>query len=600
MSRLEVRQPSGASTRIELTRALHSVGSAPDNDIVLEDTSLPATVLHLEATGAGYQAVSHVGKFRVADRTLSRRLLEEGDVITLGACTLTYVTSTDTPQTGTGESAQDAREALHRLTALAEFALQSPTLDLVLERLLDEALALTQADHGSLLLLDNGVPRVHVSRGTGSAHSDSIVEKVVASRKPVRIGDAMEDPEFRAAESVVNLKLLSVLCVPLTYRSESFGALWLGNRSLTHRFGDVDLELLTIFAAQASLLVQNARLLNELKLESSRLRQRLEAERYGDLIGASTSMREVYRRIDKLAGTDLSVLISGETGTGKELIARELHRRSPRAKAPFVSINCGAIPENLLESELFGHVRGAFTGAVSHRIGRFQAANGGTLFLDEIGELPMVLQVKLLRALEERVVYRVGDTRPEPVDIRVLAATNRKLDEEVRSGRFREDLYYRLNVVSVTLPPLRERGEDVLLMATFFLHRHAETYASEVKGFGPAAVRAITRHAWPGNVRELENRIKKAVVLAEQPLLSPEDLDLSPAALGPTVPLAQAKEAFQQRYINEVLERNGGNRTKTARDLGVDPRTIFRHLERRDADDDGAESSQTPEGTGDP
>ena len=176
-------------------------------------------------------------------------------------------------------------------------------------------------------------------------------------------------------------------------------------------------------------------------------------------------MQEVFKRIDKIAPTDISVLITGETGTGKELIAREIHRRSPRAKGPFVTINCGAIPENLLESELFGHVKGAFTGAVATKPGKFQAANGGTLFLDEIGEMPLQLQVKLLRALQERVVYRVGDNRGEPVDIRVVAATNRILEEEVEAERFREDLYYRLNVVTLKLPPLRERGEDVIVLA---------------------------------------------------------------------------------------------------------------------------------------
>jgi transcriptional regulator with PAS, ATPase and Fis domain len=225
-------------------------------------------------------------------------------------------------------------------------------------------------------------------------------------------------------------------------------------------------------------------------------------------------------------------------------------------------------------------VKGAFTGAVATRVGRFQAAHGGTLFLDEIGEMPLALQVKLLRALQDRTVTKVGDTRPEAVDIRVVAATNRVLEDEIPRGTFREDLYYRLNVVSIPLPPLRERGEDVVVLAKYFLQKHAREFGSRVRGFGPNAVVAMRKYGWPGNIRELENRIKKAVVLAERALVSAEDLDLRPEHLEPILPLSHAKEEFQKRYINEVLERNGGNRTKTAKDLGVDPRTIFRHLEK--------------------
>jgi len=274
------------------------------------------------------------------------------------------------------------------------------------------------------------------------------------------------------------------------------------------------------------------------------------------------------------------VLITGETGTGKELVAREIHRRSSRLDGPFITINCGAIPENLIESELFGHVKGAFTGAVMDRPGKFHIANGGTLFLDEIGELPLNLQVKLLRVLQERVVMRVGSSKPEKVDIRIVAATNRDLEQMVREGTFREDLFYRLNVVNLWLPPLRERGEDVLIIAKTLLSKYAEEFNSPVRGFSPAAIAAIKKYDWPGNIRQLQNRIKKALVLCEHKLLSPDDLDLGPTAEMGIVPLEKAKEEFQRRYVLEVLERNNGNRTQTARDLGVDPRTIFRYLEK--------------------
>jgi len=247
-------------------------------------------------------------------------------------------------------------------------------------------------------------------------------------------------------------------------------------------------------------------------------------------------------------------------------------------------VNCGAIPEGLMESELFGHARGAFTGAVATRGGRFQAASGGTLFLDEVGDMPPALQVKLLRALQDRAVVKVGDSRPEPVDIRVVAATNKVLEEEVRRGAFREDLFYRLHVVAISLPPLRERGDDVLVLARWFLQRYAKEFQSRARGFSPSATAALRKHRWPGNIRELENRLKKAAVLADGPLITAEDLDLRLEELEPVVPLAEALEAFRKRYISEVLERNGHNRTKTAKDLDVDPRTIFRHLEKLEAE----------------
>jgi transcriptional regulator with PAS, ATPase and Fis domain len=351
-----------------------------------------------------------------------------------------------------------------------------------------------------------------------------------------------------------------------------------------------------VFSAQASVLLENALLHDSLRRENVALKEAVSSRQYGDLIGAGASMREVYRRIDKVAATDVSVLVSGETGTGKEIVAREIHRRSTRASGPFVAVNCGAIPEPLLESELFGHVRGAFTGAVTTRAGRFQAAHGGTLFLDEVGEMPASLQVKLLRALQERAVTKVGDTRPEPVDIRVIAATNKVLEDEIKRGAFREDLYYRLNVVAIPLPPLRDRGEDVVVIARWFLQRYGKEFGSRVRGFTPSALVAMRKYAWPGNIRELENRVKKAVVLADRALVSAEDLDLRPEILEPVLPLAVAKEEYQKRYINEVLERNGGNRTKTAKDLGVDPRTIFRHLEKLEAERRGLPPPPDEEG----
>jgi transcriptional regulator with PAS, ATPase and Fis domain len=370
------------------------------------------------------------------------------------------------------------------------------------------------------------------------------------------------------------------MCAPLVNQAEAIGALYVANDEVKHLFDRRQLDVLTIFAGQASLILQNAMLLSALRADKEKLSAELLDKRFGEIIGSCPSMLEVFRKLQKVATTDISVLITGETGTGKELIARELHRRSNRVRGPFITVNCGAIPENLIESEMFGHVKGAFTGAIASRPGKFQQADGGTLFLDEIGELPLQLQVKLLRALQERVVFRVGDSRPEKCDIRVIAATNRNLDEMIKTGEFREDLYYRLNVVNIWLPPLRERGDDVFIIAKALLSKYADELKSSVRGFSPQALAAVRKYAWPGNIRQLENRIKKALVLCDKALLGPEDLDLGPEAQAPIVPLEKAKEDFQRRYVLEVLERNNGNRTQTARDLGVDPRTVFRYLEK--------------------
>jgi transcriptional regulator with GAF, ATPase, and Fis domain len=421
------------------------------------------------------------------------------------------------------------------------------------------------------------------------AVSDSIVSKVIETKRPIIVSDALTDTTFGKSESVIALKLSSVMCVPLLNQGEIVGALYVANDEIKHLFDRRQLDLLTIYASQASLILQNAMLLSALRADKEKLSAELSDKRFGEIIGACPSMMEVFRKLQKVAATDISVLITGETGTGKELIARELHRRSNREKGPFVTVNCGAIPENLIESEMFGHVKGAFTGAIASRPGKFQLADGGTLFLDEVGELPQQMQVKLLRALQERVVFRVGDNRPEKCDIRIISATNRNLDEMIKTGDFREDLYYRLNVVNLWLPPLRERGDDVFIIAKVLLSKYAEELGSPVRGFSPIALAGIRKYSWPGNIRQLENRIKKALVLCDKTLLGPEDLDLGEDAQTQIVPLEKAKEDFQRRYVLDVLERNNGNRTQTARDLGVDPRTIFRYLEK--------EQTQIPTGT---
>lgn len=329
--------------------------------------------------------------------------------------------------------------------------------------------------------------------------------------------------------------------------------------------------------------------MSRLRAEVACLRQTVgRAKANGKMLGDSPALRDALDLIERVARTDVSVLLSGESGTGKEVAALMLHTSSDRAAKPFVAINCAALPENLLESELFGHVRGAFTDAKLARDGLFVEANGGTLLLDEIGELPLAMQAKLLRALQERCVRPVGSNKTVPFDTRIVSATNRVLSDEITAGRFREDLYYRLNVVQIDLPPLRARGNDVLLLAQVFLERFAERQGLKIKGIAPEAARALTRYPWPGNVRELMNAIERAVALARFDQLQAADL---PARVRDHKATTLALETddpdsiisldeLERRYITQTLRTLGGNKSAVADVLGIDRKTLHRKLKR--------------------
>jgi len=593
MPSLRIEAPGRKPTVYHLFKKITTFGKDAENDVVLEDPLVGETHAHLHFDGKGYvvQAVTKQNELYVNGRKKKKARLEHGDKVRIGAYELRFSLFDETPVAEEEAAATVAEvSGYQKLYEFSERLLRDYRLEKLLETLMDMVIEITNADKGFLILTEGDTLDVKVARNLKRENilnavdqfSDSIVERVVRERKPLIISDALHHDEFASSKSVMNLKLTSVMCVPLLERGNLLGLIYVGNDSIVDLFEESTLDVLKVFAAQASLLIRNALLVHELQLDKKSLAERLERYTFGDIIGSCQPMQDIYKRIRKIAGTDVSVLITGETGTGKELIAREIHRRSNRAQGTFVTINCGAIPENLLESELFGHVKGAFTGAVATKAGRFQAADGGTLFLDEIGEMPLHLQVKILRALQERVVTKVGGNKPETVDIRIIAATNRVLEEDIAAGRFREDLYYRLNVVNIHLPPLRERGEDVVLIAKYLLSKYAQEFDAPVRGFSPNAVIALKKSQWQGNIRQLENHIKKAVILADKALLGPEDLGLTGDMLNEILPLAKAREEFQRRYINEVLARNNGNRTKTARDLGVDPRTIFRHLEKEE------------------
>ena len=377
--------------------------------------------------------------------------------------------------------------------------------------------------------------------------------------------------------------LRSVLAAPLLTFDKLIGVIYLEGAGQS--FDKGHLELLVGVAGMASAALDNARRLEWLEGENRRLRSDFNLEH--DMVGESPRMREVYQFIAKAAPTTSTVLIRGESGTGKELVARAIHLNSSRAQNPFVAINCAALSETLLESELFGHEKGAFTGAIAQKKGKLEVAAGGTVFMDELGELAPTLQAKLLRVLQEREFERVGGTRPIKVDMRLIAATNRDLEKAIADGTFRRDLYFRLNVVSCTMPALRERRDDIPLLAGYFAMRFSKKSGRPVKGISPEARKCLAQYDWPGNVRELENALERAVVLGTTELIQPEDL---PEALleKQTVPGVQVTEyhrtvkEVKRQLVLKAFQESSGNYAQTARLLGIHPNNLHRLIRSLD------------------
>jgi Nif-specific regulatory protein len=409
--------------------------------------------------------------------------------------------------------------------------------------------------------------------------SSKVTKWALTHRESILITNKSEVRQFESSASLIADQPVSVLCVPLIMLERTLGVIYLDTTEPNTVFDQDHLQLVSAISAITAVAIENARHIEWLVSENQRLIADFNIEH--NLVGESTPIREVLQFISKVAPTDSTVLISGESGTGKELAARAIHLNSKRADKPFMAVNCAALAESLLESELFGHEKGSFTGALTQKKGRLEIADGGTLFLDEIGELSPALQVKLLRVLQEREFERVGGTRPIKVDIRVVTATNKNLEEAVTQGMFRQDLYYRLNVVGLEMPPLRNRPQDIPLLANYFAAKFGQKSARRITGITAEAQARLVGYDWPGNVRELENAIERAVVLGATDRILPEDLPESVLEAQATVNVAGTKyhEAVAQtkkQIILTAMQQAKGSYTEAAKILGVHPNYLHR------------------------
>jgi transcriptional regulator with GAF, ATPase, and Fis domain len=607
---------------VELNEEEVSIGRDVTNRLSIQDPLLSRRHCVIKRDGDGFQVIdldSRNGIF-VNNIPVQKHLLQHGDQIEIGDSLFLFIVRQEmkeTPDKGTeldagvviGQSTTRLRieEALYlqpekwkaREGATADMAvllkisntlhsLQNPN---ELQTKLSEVILETiPADRAVLIFsrLPSGkFQAVRSFQRSGiedeqNPVSQTIVDSVYDEGVAILVNDVSSNAKYSQVESLTGLKIQSILCVPMTVFQKKIGVIYLDAKKTGAKFHEHDLQLLTAIAAIAAIGLTNAERIEWLNEEKERLEQEVTIQH--QMIGESLPMQTVGQLIKKVAVSDSTVLISGESGTGKELAARAIHLNSPRAQKPFVAINCATLHDALLQSELFGHEKGAFTGAFTQAKGKFEVANGGTIFLDEVSEIPFVLQAKLLRVLQEREFERVGGTQPIQVDVRLIAATNRNLDEAIRAGTFRSDLFFRLNVITIRMPSLRERTEDIPLLANFFLAKFSKKFHRRFQGFSKQVRQALISYDWPGNVRELENAIERAVVLSSGDEITLADLPDTLIDADQSEETAMPKYHFslketKKQLILAAVKQAGGNHAEAARLLGLHP-TYFSRLIR--------------------
>ncbi|UCG07141.1 MAG: sigma 54-interacting transcriptional regulator [Desulfobacterales bacterium] len=476
-----------------------------------------------------------------------------------------------------------SNSSIDRLREISTWVSSVQDLDQLLELIIETATRMMDAKASSLLLLDPRTKKLYFKVATGAKKEDvkrfeielgqGIAGYVAQTGESLLIPDVSKDPRwYKEISESIGFRTRSIACVPLKVMDEIIGVVEIIDKADGRSISNDDLKILSVFADLAALAIGNARKIEHNKREINDLRRELDLKY--ELVGESKALRKVISDAVKVANSKTSTLISGESGTGKELLARLIHRVGARRDMPMIVLNCAALPETLLEDELFGHEKGAYTGAASQKIGKFELADGGTIFLDEIGEMSPGMQSKLLRILQEGVFYRVGGNDSIPVDVRVISATNRNIAEDVEEGRFRQDLYYRLNVVQIHMPTVRERKEDIPFLAQYFLDLFKKERGLPTLTISKKAMDAMLQYDWPGNVREMKNAIERAVVMGNGNEILMEDLPQFAAkpgypGLNVGISLKEAIDIFKKEFIELNLSHTSGNRSLAAKNMGI-------------------------------
>lgn len=633
MIQLEVLEGQSSGVKVASAADLVRVGRAEGNDLVLADFHVSGEHASIVIASDDYVLRDHhstngtrivrgdAAEVDLANEQGREAVLRTGDVILLGddeRPVRIAVTIDEDPDDARIVSIRRVAEleqveadigADHEILSKLYEAQKAIGATIELDPLVDVAAEqvfrfLSRATHVTVALREEEEGRRsprYVPIGTrvrgGAGHeavpiTRSVFKKVVAERAAVLAADARE--EVGETVSIMAAKIQSTIGVPLWQGEDIVGVLQVDNRDKSGMFRERDLDVLALLAQSASQAFVHARLYQRLRIaeesqrtENDYLKRREETRRQGAIIGEATSMKKLFDQLRKVVNTRVTVLIEGETGTGKELIASAVHYWSDRRERLFVAQNCAAMPENLLESELFGHKKGSFTGATEDKKGLFELADNGTLFLDEVGEMPLSLQAKLLRVLQEGEIRPVGHSKTIKVDTRIVAATNRDLETEVSEGRFREDLFYRLKVFPLRVPPLRERQDDIGLLAAHFLRKYSQEFGRAVEGFSQQASEMMRAYKWPGNVRELENEVQRLVIqVDDEGFVQPEHLSpkirQAESLVGKVTPtkgtLKEMMEQVEKWILREALTEHGNNKSQTARTLGITREGLHKKL----------------------
>jgi len=563
---------------IPLTGKTFHIGKLGENDIQLSNARSPDIAAELAYSGNVLQITAlQSGFIKVNGRKYKSSPLYPGDRIEIDS-DIFIIDRTDGTTKLSIQSESKTEDILDKFTHFAEIIGKERDLNKLLNTIINILLETIGGNDAFIFKLNNeGKPQLFVSSNAYSSEdhfSDTIVQQTLQQGQGVLIKNALDHPELASSRSIADLQLTSVLCSPVKVADRVIGVIYMGAKKRSQSYKESDLKILNTFAVIAGTLINHVEYISQQRDAIKKLTE-LKTHHEG-IIAECKGMQDILESINSIADSNIGILLEGETGTGKDLLAKLIHTKSSRSDKQMIVINCSSIQRDLQESELFGHVRGSFTGAVSDRQGLFTAANGGTLFLDEIGDMDISLQAKFLRALETGKIRPVGSTHEEDVDVRVICATNKNLEEMVDDRTFRKDLYFRINQFRYRLPPLRDRDEDCIHLAYYFLERYKAEYPNrKIVDFHPSALEFIRSYNWPGNVRELATLVHKLVLSSQSPLGM---IDAVPTETKLSFNFEEATKDFQKELIKRTLKYTGGNKEKAARKLGLGRSTLFRYI----------------------